>query len=140
VQSVNAQLVSLKPPPDPTDMVSAMFRFASGTTGLLATLRSTPSYRRVPVRPCRLLGSPGHTELVIHHSGKPMQQPRFAPVYSLRAELEAFADAVAGRATYPITTDGMLDTIGAFEALVASANAGGQLTVPSELLNKHNYN
>ena len=49
VQSVNAQLVSRKPPPDPTDMLSAMFRFASGATGLFATLSSTPSYRRVHV-------------------------------------------------------------------------------------------
>ena len=48
-QSVTAQLVSRKPPPDPTDMLSAMFRFASGATGLLATLRSTPNYRRVHV-------------------------------------------------------------------------------------------
>jgi predicted dehydrogenase len=46
------------------------------------------------------------------------------------AELDAFTDAIAGRAAYPITSDEMLDTIAAFEALVASANAGRpQLTV-----------
>ena len=46
------------------------------------------------------------------------------------AELDAFADAIAGRAAYPITSDEVLDTIAAFEALVASANAGRpQLTV-----------
>jgi hypothetical protein len=50
---------------------------------------------RARVRPCRLLGSHGHTGLVIRRSGKPMQQPRFAPVYSLHAELEAFAVAGA---------------------------------------------
>ena len=124
VQSVNAQLVSRKPPPDPTDMLSAMFRFASGATGVFATLRSTPSYRRVHV--FGRAGSAealGDTELVIRRSGKPVQQLRFAPVDSLRAELEAFADAVVGRAAYPITSDEMLDTIAAFEALVASARA-----------------
>ncbi len=72
----------------------------------------------------------GDTELVIRRSGKPVQQLRFAPVDSLRAELEAFADAVVGRAVYPITGDEMLDTIAAFEALVASASADRpQLTV-----------
>ena len=130
VQSVNAQLVSRKPPPDPTDMLSAMFRFASGATGLFATLRSTPSYRRVHV--FGSVGSAealGDTELVIRRSGKPVQHLHFAPIDSLRAELEAFADAVAGRAAYPITSDEMLDTVAAFEALVASANADGQLIV-----------
>jgi predicted dehydrogenase len=71
----------------------------------------------------------GDTELVIRRSGKPVQHLHFAPIDSLRAELEAFADAVAGRAAYPITSDEMLDTVAAFEALVASANADGQLIV-----------
>jgi predicted dehydrogenase len=130
VQSVSAQLVSRKSPPDPIDMLSAMFRFASGTTGLFSTLRSTPSYRRVHVfGPAGSAEALGDTELVIRRSGLPVQQLRFAPVDSLRAELDAFADAVAGRAAYPITSDEMLDTIAAFEALVASANRDGQLIV-----------
>jgi hypothetical protein len=43
--------------------------------------------------------------------------------------LDAVADAVAGRAVYPITSDEMLATIAAFEAPVASANGGGLLIV-----------
>jgi len=39
-------------------------------------------------------------------------------VDSLRAELEAFADAAAGRAPFPITPAQMLDTVAAFEAVV----------------------
>ena len=125
VQSVNAQLVTRKPPPDPTDMLSAMFRFASGATGLFATLRSTPDYRRVHV--FGRAGSAealGDTELVIRRSDQPMQQLRFSRVDSLRCELEAFADAIVGRAPYPITSDQMLNTIAAFEALTKSAEAG----------------
>ena len=131
VQSVSAQLVTRKPPPDPTDMLSAMFRFTSGATGVFATLRSTPSYRRVHVfGPTGSVEALGETELVIRRSGKPVQQLRFAPVDSLRAELETFANAVAGRAAYPITSDEMLDTIAAFEALVTSASADRpQLTI-----------
>ena len=88
VQSVSAQLVSRKSPPDPIDMLSAMFRFASGATGLFSTLRSTPSYRRVHVfGPAGSAEALGDTELVIRRSGQPLQQLRFAPVDSLRAEL-----------------------------------------------------
>ncbi|MEJ0020628.1 MAG: Gfo/Idh/MocA family oxidoreductase [Acetobacteraceae bacterium] len=125
VDTVTAQLVTRKPPPDPTDMVSAMFRFASGATGVFATLRSTPNYRRVHV--FGRAGSAeaiGDTELVIRRSGRPMQLLRFPAVDSLRAELEAFADAIAGRAPYPITGQEMLDTVGAFEALVESVATG----------------
>jgi predicted dehydrogenase len=53
-----------------------------------------------------------------------MQQLRFSRVDSLRCELEAFADAIAGRAPYPITADQMRDTIAAFEALTKSADTG----------------
>ena len=89
--SVNAQLVTRKPPPDPTDMLSAMFRFASGATGVFATLRSTPSYRRVHVfGPAGSAEALRDTELVIRRSGKLVQQLRIASVDSLRAELEAF--------------------------------------------------
>jgi predicted dehydrogenase len=125
VRSVTAQLVSHKPAPDPTDMVSAMFRFASGTTGTFATLRSTPNYRRVHV--FGRAGSAealGDTDLVVRRSGEPVQHLRFAPVDSLRRELEAFADAIERRAAYPITDAEMLGTIAAFEALVMSAETG----------------
>lgn len=129
VQSVAAQFVSRKPPPDPTDMLSALFRFRSGATGMFATLRSTPDYRRVHV--FGRAGSAealGDTELVIRRSGKPVQQLRFTRVDTLRVELEAFADAVEGRAPYPITTGEMVDTIGAFEALVTSVATGKPVT------------
>jgi len=129
VQSVTAQFVSRKAPPDPTDMLSALFRFRSGATGLFATLRSTPDYRRVHV--FGRAGSAealGDSEVVIRRSGKPVQQLRFTRVDTLRLELEAFADAVEGRARYPITTDEMLDTIGAFEALVTSVATGQSVT------------
>jgi predicted dehydrogenase len=66
----------------------------------------------------------GDTELVLRRSGKPVQMLRFGRVDSLRLELEAFADAIAGRNVYPITTDEMLATIAAFEALVTSAETG----------------
>ena len=125
LRSVSAQFLARKPPPDPTDMLSAMLEFASGATGVFATLRSTPSYRRVHV-----FGRTGSAEaldehrLVVRRSGKPTQELRFAPIDSLRAELEAFADAIEGRGPYPISYEEMLDTIAAFEAMIKAANSG----------------
>jgi predicted dehydrogenase len=125
VQSVTAQLVTREPPPDPIDMLSAMFRFSAGATGLFATLRSTPDYRRVHVfGRTGSVEAIGDTELILRRSGKPMQLLRFGRVDSLKLELEAFADAITGRSAYPITTDQMLATIAAFEALATSAETG----------------
>ena len=42
------------------------------------------------------------------------------PVDSLRAELEAFADAIDGRAAFPISETQMLQTVAAFEAVIRS--------------------
>ena len=45
---------------------------------------------------------------------------------SLRAELEAFADAAEGIAPYPITPEQILATVGAFEATVNALQDRGQ--------------
>jgi predicted dehydrogenase len=125
VQSVTAQLVTRKPPPNPIDMLSAMFRFASGATGVFATLRSTADYRRVHVfGRTGSVEALGDTELVIRRSGKPVQHLRYGRVDSLRLELEAFANAITGASAYPITTEDMLATVTAFEALVTSIDVG----------------
>jgi len=65
------------------------------------------------------------TELLLRLSAKPLQRVSFEPVDSLRAELEAFADAVEGRAPYPIAPEQMLATVIAFEATVKALPAAG---------------
>jgi predicted dehydrogenase len=47
----------------------------------------------------------------------------FQQVDTLRAEFDAFADAVAGRAPYPIPTSQMIDTVAAFEAVIKSIDS-----------------
>lgn len=119
VKRVRAQLISRKPPPAPHDTASALLEFESGVSGLLATVRATPFYWRV-----HAFGTQGNaevlgeTELVLRLSGRPPERRNLTPVDSLRAELEAFADAVAGRAPFPVTTAQMLDTVTAFESVV----------------------
>ena len=60
---------------------------------------------------------------MVRMSGRPPERRQLAPVDSLRAELEAFADAAEKRATFPVTTAEMLDTVTAFERVVAALGA-----------------
>jgi predicted dehydrogenase len=121
VRRVQAQLVSKKPPPDPQDSLSALLEFAGGVSGTIACVRSTPAYWRVHAFGRR--GSAealGRTELVLRRSGFGAERLTFEPVDSVRANLEAFADAVAGRVPFPIPVEEMLATVAAFEAIATA--------------------
>lgn len=103
-----------------------LIEFALGVSGTLATVRSTPAYWRVHV--FGRDGSAealGRTELVVRKSGTDAQHLRLPPNDSVRANLEAFADAVEGRASYPIPEAHMIALVGACEAIVASASDRG---------------
>jgi predicted dehydrogenase len=121
VQWVNARLNERKPSPAPLDTASALLEFADGTSGLLATVRATPFFWRV-----HAFGSEGsaevlgETELILRKSGEAPRRVMLDPVDSLRAELEAFADAIDGRAAFPISQTQMLQTVTAFEAVIRS--------------------
>ena len=123
-RKVQAQVLSLQSQPNPLDTIVVMFEFERGLSGTLAAIRSTPFYWRI-----HIFGSAGsaealgETELVVRLNGQAPQRTIYDPVDSLAAEFDAFADAVAGRAAYPISGDEMIATIAAFEAVVASVNA-----------------
>ena len=126
VRRVQARLIAQKPAPDPHDTLSMLLEFESGISGMLAAVRSTPMFWRVHV--FGRDGSAealGRTELVIRRRGKEPKHLRFVNVDSVRANLEAFAEAATGRAPYPITTREMVDVVAAFEAIVKSAAADG---------------
>ena len=52
--------------------------------------------------------------------GGPSQTHNVEHVDSLEVLVESFADAVEGRAPFPVSTGQMLDLLGAFEAILAS--------------------
>src|SRR5215472_5948387 len=128
VRRVQALLLTHKPPPDPYDSLSALLEFASGISGTLAMVRSTPAYFRLHAfgrnASAEVLG---RTELVLRRSDAETQNLTFAPVDSVRVNLEAFADAVAGVSPYPIPTSEMLATIAAFDAIAKAAKSDGRL-------------
>jgi len=128
VHQVQAQLLAHKGPPDPLDTISALLEFRSGISGILATVRTTPAFWRVHV--FGRDGSAealGRTELVLRHSGAEPRHLHLAPTDSVRANLEAFADAVAGVAPYPISPGEIVDVVAAFEAIAKSAALDGRV-------------
>ncbi len=129
VRRVTAQLLTWQAPPDALDSLSVLLEFRNGMSGTLATVRVTPVTWRLHV-----FGTAGNaenydqTELALRLTGKPVERSSLPEVDTLRLELEAFADAVEGRAPYPIPYDQMIDTVAAFEAITRSVASGGRTT------------
>jgi len=129
-REINAQLLTTRPAPDPLDTVAVLFKFENGMSGFLGAVRATPIYWRVHVfGDAGSAEALGETELVLRMKGAKPERSTFEPIDSLRAELEAFADAAAGRAAYPITPQEMVETIAAFEATIRSLENGGPVRI-----------
>jgi predicted dehydrogenase len=127
VRRVQAMLLAHKPPPDPLDSLSVLLEFASGISGTLAAVRSTPMYLRMHAFGRNDSAEAlDRTELVLRRSAEP-QHLHFAPVDTVSANLEAFADTVSWRAPYPILTNEMLDTVAAFEAIAEAVTFDGRI-------------
>jgi predicted dehydrogenase len=120
-RKVHAQVVSLQPQPSPLDTITVMFEFENGASGTLAAIRSTPFYWRIHVFGTEgSVEALGETELVVRLKGKSPQRMTYEPVDTLLAEFDAFADALEGRAPYPVSGAEMIATVAAFEAIVTS--------------------
>jgi predicted dehydrogenase len=69
----------------------------------------------------------GPTDLTLRKADVQPTHLTFEPADSLRLELEAFADAVAGGAPYPVTLEQMIDGVAALEATIRSMESGGKV-------------
>src|SRR6202795_217067 len=124
VSRVYAQLHHREPGPPPLDTVLMTLDFASGVTGTLATVRATPLYWRVQV-----FGTKGSAEvldevtMVRHKSGGARERVRLPVIDVLRAELDAFVDAIEGKRPFPAPEAEVLATLSAFEAALTSMNS-----------------
>ncbi len=130
IAAVDAKVFAQKPPPDPRDAAAAMVQFASGATGLLATVRAAPMYWRIMA-----FGSKGwaeardETTLTVARIGEAPVTETFAPVDSLGVLLEAFAETIETGKPFPVSTADMLDVVGAFEAIIRSMAEGEPVSV-----------
>jgi predicted dehydrogenase len=104
------------------DVTSLLLRFSSGASGYIGTCLSTPDYWRL-----QALGSTAWAEIRDEHLltvcrlGGGLEARHFAPTDIERAALEAFADAVRGRAAYPVSVEQAIRGSAAIAAIVASA-------------------
>jgi predicted dehydrogenase len=101
--------------------MTLFLEFSNRVSGVLCGVRTTPQFLRVHV-----FGKDGWaqaveaTELTVRKTDAQPERYTFERVESLRLELEAFADAVAGIAPYPITPQQMIDSTAALEMAIAS--------------------
>jgi predicted dehydrogenase len=125
VRRVYAQLNSRQPGPPPLDTALMTLDFVNGVTGTLATVRATPFYWRVHV-----FGTRGSAEvldevtMILRKTGAEPQRVTYPRIDVLRAELDAFADAIEKRAPYPATEAEVLASLSAFEAALRSMTSG----------------
>jgi predicted dehydrogenase len=130
VKRVRGQLIVRKPPPVPRDTAAVLLEFDNGVSGTIATVRATPFYWRVHVFGDKgSAESLGEHELVLRKSNAPPQQLTLEPVDALKLELEVFADAIEGRAPFPIAASDMLATVAAFEAVIEALASGTTVSV-----------
>jgi predicted dehydrogenase len=115
------------------DSLALLVEFKSGASALLGALLATPFAGRFAV-----YGNQGWAEavdkahpdapqgatLTISRRGGSPFVVEYPAVSAVRANLEAFADASAGRARYPVSPSEMIATIAALEACLKSAASG----------------
>ncbi len=133
IRQVHAKSCAAKRPPDPRDVVAVLVEFASGATGLMATVRATVPFWRIHVF-CSEgdVEARGERNLRSGYIGAPAMEHTFAPVDSLRTLAESFADAVEGRAPFLISPRQLIDVTAAFEAVIRSLDTGTPVEVPSD--------
>ena len=115
----------LQPPIDMDDSTSMLLKFRNGVTGYFATLFITGELYRVHAFGTKgWLELRGDTELHARGlTGEP-QRIELQAVDKERAELDAFADAVAAKQDYMVPPDEAVNGIAVIEAIVASAESG----------------
>jgi predicted dehydrogenase len=130
VRDVRAVSLRRAIPHDIDDTTSMIFHFEQGMTGYLATLAATAQTQRIEV-----FGTGGSVEIrnELSFTFRPLEGKAEHTDYSRfdkeRAELEAFAAAIGGKAPYPIPTEEAIHGVAVFEAIVKSAESGKAVAV-----------
>jgi predicted dehydrogenase len=132
-QSVCASVKQLGSQLTNGDTLAILANFRGGGHALISAVLATPFDGRVAV-----YGSKGWAEvrdkthpespegwtLTTALRGEPRRSVDYPPAPAVLANLEAFADAIEGRAAYPVPHDEMIATVSALEAIVKSTRSG----------------
>lgn len=120
------------------DTLAAMITFRGGGHALLSAILATPFDGRfavycskgwIEVRDKAHPSTPMGWTLTKVVSGDKRTTVEYPPSSSVLANMEAFADAVEGRAPYLVPQDQMVANIAALEAVVESARTGRMVAV-----------
>lgn len=115
---------------DVDDTTSCLLHFAGGATGTLATLHAATQFYRIHAFGSKgALETRGDTELDVFDLGGHRRRLSFEVVDKEHAELEAFADAVAGRVKFVIAPEEIVNVVAGTEAVMASARSGKTITI-----------
>jgi predicted dehydrogenase len=125
VRRVRAQALVHESAPGPVDSVAVTLEFRNGASGVICSARPSPYFWRVHVFGTHgSVEAIGESELVIRMSGSEPRRYTLEPVDQVRVELELFADAVSGRAPYPMPAEQIVETVAVFEAASKSMTTG----------------
>lgn len=116
------------------DVVTVQLKFDAGMTATLSAILYTPHFIRLhvfgssawaEVRNDTHPDTPGGVaELVIARTDQPHETHRYDWTDTVVANLESFADAISGTATYPYTHQQLIHNIEVLEAIAQSAETG----------------
>ena len=115
------------------DTLGVMVRHKSGANALISAILATPFDGRfavygskgwVEVRDKAHPEAPQGWTMTICLRDKPKRVIEYPPAKAVLSNLEAFADSVAGVATYPVPQDQMIANVSALEAVFTSVKTG----------------
>lgn len=115
---------------DVDDTTSCLLRFAGGATGTLATLHAATKFYRLHAFGSKgALEMRGDTELDVFDLDGNVRRLSFEVIDKERAELEAFADAVASKVKFVIAPEEIVNVVAGTEAVAASAQSGKTIAI-----------
>jgi predicted dehydrogenase len=104
---------------------AVLLRFQNGTSGLLTAIGVTPEYYRLAVFGTKgWIELRGNDEFTFQPKEGEAEVIKYAKFDAERAELEAFADAVAGTKPFPYSLDNAVHSAAVLEAMGQSAKSG----------------
>ncbi len=121
------------------DVVTVQMKFKAGMTATFSAVLHTPHFIRMHVfgtdKWVEVLNDShpdtpdGIVRVLTAQTGQPVDQKNYNWEDAVTTNLEAFANAAMGRATYPFTAQEMVHNIQVLEAIALSAETGKSVTV-----------
>ena len=133
VSEVYAQTAVRNPANANGDVLTFTVRFESGATGFFGCVMETPLYMRFCVYGSKAWGEArdyshpseeGPTDLFISREEGSIEKTTYDYIDTVAVNLNAWGDAIRGRAEYPFTNDERIQNIAVFEAICQSAGTG----------------